>query len=72
MNDRNKKNEDVHDLINLLEYMVPSYGLDMLTLIIIAAGNINEANCAVAYGQEQKSHSACNRVRNLDIFNLIR
>lgn len=50
MNDSRHNNNDLMELINMLEYIVPSYSLDMLTLIIIAAGNIDEGNCAPAYG----------------------
>lgn len=35
-----KNNKNLKDLITLHEYMVPSYSLDLLTLIIIAAGNM--------------------------------
>lgn len=51
MRDGDNKNNDLIDLVNMLEYMIPSYSLDMLTMIIIAAGNMNENDCAFAYGQ---------------------
>lgn len=46
-----ESNQDLAELINMLEYMVPSHSLDMLALIIIAAGNTNEGYCAIAYGK---------------------
>ena len=41
MNNNSDIKNDLTELIKMLEYMVPSYSLDLLTVIIIAAGNIN-------------------------------
>lgn len=68
---RQDENKDLNELINMLEYMVPSHSLDMLTLIIIAAGNTEEGYCAIAYGKVEKMTAACQKVRDLDIFSLV-
>ena len=68
---RENESSDLSSLINMLEYMVPSHSLDMLTLIIIAAGNTDEGYCAIAYGKVQKTTAACQKVRDLDIFSLL-
>ena len=39
--------KDLLSLVNMFEYIVPSYSLDLLTLIMIAAGNLEEGNCAM-------------------------
>ena len=70
---KDSQNEpDLLSLVNMLEYIVPSHSLDLLTLIMIAAGNLEESNCALAIGSDQKSHAACKKVRNLEIFNLLK
>ena len=56
---RQENNSDLAELINMLEYLMPSHSLDMLTLIIIAAGNTNEGYCAIAYGKVEKTSAAC-------------
>ena len=49
--------KELDKLITMLEYLVPSYSLDILTTVIIAAG--------------RKEESTCKRVRELDIFRLL-
>ena len=49
---------DLIELITLLEYLTPSHSLDLLTLIIIAAGLPEQGGCA--------------KLKQLDIFKLLR
>ena len=46
----------------MLEYLTPSYSLDILTTIIIAAGNL----------EEETHQKTCKKVDTLEIFNLLR
>jgi hypothetical protein len=46
----------------MLEYIVPSHSLDLLTLIMIAAGNLQEGSCAQTVGLAKESHAACKKV----------
>jgi hypothetical protein len=52
-----KEKKDLIELITLLEYLTPSYSLDFLTLIIIAA---------------QPDHGSCMKINELDIFKLLK
>jgi hypothetical protein len=53
-----KEKKDLIELITLLEYLTPSYSLDFLTLIIIAAGMPDQGSCT--------------KINELDIFKLLK
>jgi len=53
-----EEKKDLIELITLLEYLTPSYSLDFLTLIIIAAG--------------LPDHGSCMKMNELDIFKLLK
>ena len=54
-----KENKDILELITLLEFMNPSFSLDLLTLIVI---------CSTI----QEDHQQCKKLDKMDIFKLLR
>jgi hypothetical protein len=45
----------------MLEYLLPSYSLDLLTAVVIATGNVHDC-----------SLMACKRVSTIDLFKLLK
>ena len=61
MNSDYPEKKDLTDLVTMFEYLTPSYSLDFLTLVIIAAGLPNH-----------QSQSGCKKAYELEIFKLLK
>ena len=61
MNSDYPEKKDLTDLVTMFEYLTPSYSLDFLTLVIIAAGLPNH-----------KMHNGCRKAYELEVFKLLK